>query len=198
MADDATLVQSEDPGAIEDVRALSAKELVERFDIGVDRLDRRVFELTDGDLDWAWPEGDGVGLWPIRVLLGHLADAEISLCHRMRRVVAEPGCEIGAWDDQAFIDAGHYGVVAMTEGGTPSKPAIGADVAVVHTLRKWMTPWLRTLPHQAWSRLGVHPERGPMSVRHLLAYDVWHLERHAWYCNQKVVRLLGTEPAGEG
>lgn len=190
MADDAASVQLQDPGTVEDFRAMSAEQLIERFEIGVDRFDHRVFEVASEDLDRAWPIDAGVGKWPIRVLLGHLADAELSLCHRMRRVVAEPGCEINAWDDQAFIDAGHYGVIAMTEGGTPSTPAIGADVAVIHTLRKWMGPWLKTMPHQAWSRLGVHPERGPMSLRHLLAYDVWHLEHHAWYCNLKVAKLL--------
>ncbi len=191
MADDGVHVQQENPGPVESFRSMVPEVLIERFEIGVDRLDRRVFEVGSADLDRAWPTDAGVGKWPIRVLLGHLADAEISLCHRMRRVVAEPGCEINAWDEQAFIDAGHYGVVAMAEGGTPSTPAIGADVAVIHTLRRWMTPWLRTLPHQVWSRLGVHPEHGPLSLAHMLAYDTWHLEHHAWHCNRKVARLLG-------
>ena len=190
MVDDASQIALADPGSVEDFRAMAAEVLIDRFEIGVDRLDLRVFEVPSEELDRAWLSDAGVGRWPIRVLLGHLADAEISLTHRMRRVVAEPGCELGVWDDQAFIDAGHYGVVAMAEGGSPSSPAIGGDVAVIHTLRRWTGPWLRTIPEAAWSRGGLHPERGPMSLQDLLAYTTWHLERHAWFCNLKVARLL--------
>lgn len=189
---DASQIQIDEPASLAEYRAMPVGELIDRFDIGVDRLDARVFELTPEDLDRAWPLDAGVGKWPIRVLLGHLADAEVSFVHRMRRVVAEPGCELGVWDDNAFIDAGLYGVLSMTEGQAPASPAIGADVAVIHTLRKWVGPWLRTLPLPAWSRLGLHPEHGPLSLRHVLAYDTWHLERHAWFCNLKVDRLLSS------
>ena len=189
---DASRVITEEPAEVDDFRAMATTELIDRFDIGVDRLDSRVFELGGEDLDRAWPIDAGVGKWPIRVLLGHLADAEVSFVHRMRRVVAEPGCEIGVWDDQAFIDAGHYGVVAMTEGEPPASPAIGADVAVIHTLRKWAVPWLRSLPERSWSQQGLHAVRGPMSLHDLLAYDTWHLERHAWFCNRKVEQLLSS------
>ncbi len=184
-------MQTEEPAGVEIYCAMAPGELLEPFEAGVDRLDARVFEVPDEDLDRAWPKDAAVGKWPIRVLLGHLADAELSFAHRMRRVVAEPGCEIGAWDEDAFIDAGHYGVVAMVEGDTPTRPAIGADVALLHTLRKWLGPWLAGLPAEAWERSGLHAQRGPMTLRDLVAYDTWHLERHAWFCNLKVDRLLG-------
>ncbi|MEO1585472.1 MAG: DinB family protein [Planctomycetota bacterium] len=186
---DGDLVQSADPGPVEGLQTLGVPALISRFAIGVDRLDARVFELPSEELDRAWPIEAGVGKWPIRVLLGHLADAELAYVHRMRRVVAEPGCEIALWDEHAFIDAGHYGVVAHAEGGDATRPPIGAAVAVIHTLRGWMGPWLSELPGDAWSKRGLHPERGLMTLRDLLVYDTWHLERHAWRCNQKVAKL---------
>ena len=188
---DAERMQTEEPAGLDSYLAMDRSELIGRFVVGIDRLDGRVFELPSDDLDRAWPRDAGVGKWPIRVLLGHLADAEVSFVHRMRRVVAEPGCELGAWDDEAFIDAGHYGVIATSEGGEATRPPIGAAVAVIHTLRGWMGPWLADLPAEAWTKSGMHPERGPMSLKDILAYDTWHLERHAWFCNLKVAKLTG-------
>ncbi len=46
-------------------------------------------------------------------------------------------------------------------------------------------------------RGGMHPQRGPQTVRGILAYDTWHLEHHARYLNAKVCRLLGPAPAEE-
>ena len=39
-----------------------------------------------------------VGRWPIRVLLGHLADAELVFVHRMRRAVGEAARFVGFSD----------------------------------------------------------------------------------------------------
>ncbi|MEM1072055.1 MAG: DinB family protein [Planctomycetota bacterium] len=181
------------PEGVEAFQASAPADLVDRYTIGVERLDRRVFDLDDDQLDRAWLPSAGVGRWPVRVLLGHLADAEVAFTHRLRRVVAEPGCEVRSWDQQAFIDAGHYGVVAMAEGAQPVAMPIGAAVGTVHTLRAWCGPWLRALPAQAWSRAGLHEERGPLTLVDLLAFDVWHLERHAFFCNAKIDALLGPE-----
>lgn len=169
--------------------AMGPAELLARYRVGVERLDSRAFELSSEDLDRAWGQSAGVGKWPIRVLLGHLADAEVTFVHRMRRVVAEPGSEMGVWDDQAFIDAGLYGVVAMDEGGSAVSPPIGAAVAVLHTLRQWTGLWLADLPESRWRYAGMHPEHGPMTLKDLLAYATWHVEHHGYFCNMKVARL---------
>lgn len=168
----------------ESLAALTNAELIERFDIGVERFDARVFDLADSELDTAFRPESNIGRWPIRVLLGHLADAELSFVHRMRKVVAEDGPTLGAWDEDAFIDAGLYG----TPETGPSLP-IGASVATVHTLRKWTTPWLKTLADAAFQRVGLHTVRGEMTMRTILEYDVWHLEHHAWFLNKKVAKF---------
>lgn len=159
--------------------------MVDRYAVGVENFDRRVFELNDGELDTAFLPDAGVGRWPARVLLGHLADAELAQVHRIRRTVAEEHPVLATWDENAFIDAGLYG----RPGSGADYPA-GAFVAVIHTLRKWAAQWLRTLPEEAWERKALHPERGELTVRLMTAHITWHLEHHAWYLNRKVDLLL--------
>lgn len=177
--------------AISAFQAMSDQDVLARYRVGVERLDRRVFELSDAQLDTAFRPEAGVGRWPARVLLGHVADAEMVFVHRIRRAVGEDGPVFALWDENAFIDRGLYGTPE-----TGSKHPVGAYVATVHTLRLWTGPWLATLPASDWARQGMHPERGPMSVRTILNYATWHLEHHAWYLNAKVRRLLGETSAG--
>lgn len=158
---------------------------VDRYAIGVENFDRRLFELNDAELDTAFFPDAGVGRWPARVLLGHLADAELAQVHRMRRTVAEDHPVLAVWDENAFIDSGLYG----STGSGAHHPA-GAFVAVLHTLRKWNSNWLRTLAAEQWERVALHPERGEQNVRFMLAYLSWHLEHHAWFLNRKIELLL--------
>lgn len=179
-------------GRLQEIRGLDDAALVERYARGVENFDRRIFELSDDQLDLAFLPDAGVGRWPVRVLLGHLADADLSYVHRMRRTVAEDNPLLSAWDENAAVDAGLY-----TGGRYP----IGAFVAVVHTLRRWTAEWLASLTAEQWERQAMHAERGPMTVRKMVQDMTWHLEHHAHYLNLKVDRFLGPpceEPAGGG
>jgi hypothetical protein len=169
--------------------ALSDLELVHRFRRGLEVLDPRLFELSDSQLDAAFLPEAGVGRWPVRVLLGHLADADLFFVQRMRRIVAEDRPVLEAWDEDAFIDAGLYG---GPEGG--GQHPVGGYLAVIHTLRKWAGTWLLTLMPEQFERKGMHPQRGEQSVKTILAYATWHLEHHADFCNRKVVKMLGPMP----
>lgn len=175
----------------ETLATIANQALINRLRVGVERFDRRVFNLSDDQLDMAFLPDAGVGTWPIRVLLGHLADAELAFIQRLRRVVAEQAPILQAWDENAFIDSNlMYGT---PETGPKFPP--GAFVATIHTLRQWTSGWLQTLPPDAFTRIGLHSERGEETFRTILEYDVFHLDHHAWYLNRKVFRMLGT--AGE-
>jgi hypothetical protein len=121
----------------------------------------------------------------VRVLLGHLADAELVFSHRMRRAVAEENPVLAVWDENAFIDAGLY------NGG---RYPIGGFVAAIHTLRRWTSEWLATLTPEQLARQAMHPERGPETVRWMLVLTTWHLEHHARFLNAKVCKMLGPAP----
>lgn len=168
--------------------------LVSRFRLGVENYDPRVVHLTDDQADTAFLEPAGVGRWPCRLLLGHMADADPVWNHRMRRAVAEDGPVFALWDENAFIDSGLYDAPPRSTPGTPSSrrlPTCAAYIAAVHSGRQWIGEWLSTLSADQAARTGMHPDRGPISVRTILELTTWHLEHHAWYLNRKVRKLLG-------
>lgn len=185
------------PQSLDAFLALSPADLLARFVVSVERFDRRVLTLSDEQLDTAFLEGaktqDGVplGRWPVRVLLGHLADAELAFVQRMRRIAAEDQPVLQAWDENAFIDAGIYGT---DQTPAANRQPIAAFIGTVFTLRKWTGEWLRTLEPAAFQRVGLHTTRGEQTLQMILAYDTWHLEHHAAFLNAKVTRFLG--PAG--
>lgn len=171
---------------------LNAQDLIARYRWGVENFDSRVFRLTDEHLDMAWLPDAGVGRWPIRTLLGHLADAEIAFTFRARKALAEENPTVEPWDENAYIDSGLYAL------GTPS---IGGFVAVIYTLRTWTGELLSHLTPAHWQRKCLHPQYGDISVRRIIETTTYHLERHAWFLNAKVERLLGPmpeEPAKQG
>src|SRR5688572_20097729 len=152
-----------------EVGSLPDAELIARYRRGLERFDSRIFELSDEQMDLAFLPDAGVGRWPVRVLVGHLADAELAFTHRMRRAVAEENPVLAVWDENAFIDAGLYA------GG---QYPMGGFIAAIHTLRRWTAEWLATLTPEQLERKALHPERGPLTVRRMLVMTTWHLEHH--------------------
>jgi hypothetical protein len=183
------------PPPVEQFQAMQVDFLLNRFAFGVEHFDRRLVQLKDEQLDMAFLDGvvgaDGqpIGRWPIRVLLGHLADAEVAFTFRMRKVVGEAHPTLEPWDENAFIDSGLYGT-----DRTPAekRQPVGAFIATIFTLRKWTAGWLRTLDPSAFDRKGLHTVRGEQTLKTIIAYDTWHLEHHGVYLNRKINKLTGT------
>ncbi|HED53136.1 MAG TPA: hypothetical protein ENJ00_02915 [Phycisphaerales bacterium] len=168
--------------------------LIERFAIGVQRLDPRAYELDEAMLDTAFRKEAEVGVWPVRMLIGHLADSEIFSTLRLRKTVAEEAPMLEGWDPDAYIDAGLYALRPPAGDGDSPKASIGASTATIHTLRSWTRDWLRTLEPKAWDRRAMHVERGEFTVKRLLALSTWHLEHHAVFLHRKINLLLGSQP----
>lgn len=173
-------------------------DLVVRYRRGIESIDRRVFELSERQIDQAFLPDAGVGTWPVRVLIGHLADADLASVHRMRRIVGETCPVISAWDEHAFIDANVYGNADKPYAPEPEgdearvMQALGGPMAVIHTLRQWASHWLLSLDDSAWHRKALHPERGEMTLRMIVGYDTWHMEHHARFLTQKLDKMVGT------
>jgi DinB superfamily len=192
--------------SLEQIASLDVHELIHRYRLGIENFDRRIFWLDEAQLDTAFLPDAGVGRWPARVLVGHLADAELATVHRIRRAVAEENPLVALWDENAFVDSGLYGRASAARregegaeaGGMPSAAfPLAGFVAVIHTLRRWLAEWLMTLTPAQWDRRILHPERGEITVRRLVAMTTWHLEHHAWYLNAKVEKMLGVDTGEE-
>lgn len=177
-----------------EIRDLDTDTLLSRMLIGLERFDPRVVELDNEQVSQAWLEDAGVGTWPIRVLIGHLADCELVLSHRCRRIIAEDNPTLNLWDEHAFIDGGLYGCT----DGSNLLPPMGGDLAMIHTTRSWSIAMLMQLTDEQWNRQGMHPTNGPVTVRQITNQNCWHLERHAHFLNAKVAKLLGPIPEKTG
>src|SRR5262245_38628025 len=69
---------------------------------------RRIAELvgarSEADLRWSpAPER-----WPAAAIVAHLADAEIVAAYRVRQILASPGVEIQAFDQNKWAEAMRY------------------------------------------------------------------------------------------
>jgi len=182
----------------EELLSMAPEALLMRFRDGVELLDPRVFEMDDEMLDRAYLADAGVGKWPIRVVLGHLADAELVQAWRVRRTLVEDNPVPSTWDEAVFVDSGVYGGGIETAfGGGAICPPTGAFVATVYTLRQWTASTLAIVPREAWERATLHPEFGRLTILDLLAFNTWHLEHHLRFVNRKCELLLGPRPEPE-
>lgn len=190
------------PLSSDELAELPVEELVARFRRGVENFPPRVFHMAEDLLDYGFaPEVAAehkTGLWPIRTLLGHVADAELVYTHRFRRAVAEDSPVNPNWDEQAFLDSGIYtGPIEGERQTMTSPPSIAGFVATIHTLRQWTGEWLEDLAPDQWERRLMHPWFGAMNLKELVALQVWHLEHHARFLSAKVDQLLGPAEVDE-
>lgn len=109
----------------------------------------------------------GPGDWTLAELIAHLADSDLNGAERMKRVIAEDNPTLMAYDESAWARHLDY-------ANTP----IDEAVALFAANRKWMTRILKTLPDEAFARVGNHSETGSLSLAALLAKYVGHLDHH--------------------
>lgn len=108
----------------------------------------------------------GPGTWDVRTLLAHLADVEMVIGVRIRRVLSAPGSRLESFDQDVW--AGRYARL---------EPSLAVEA--FRGLRAWNLALLATLTLDDWLAEGVHPVRGlesvDMMVRLLAGHDLNHL-----------------------
>jgi len=108
--------------------------------------------------------------WSVAEVLAHLADVEIVISWRMRSVLGAPGTSIQAYDQNAWVVAGHY------EKRDPRK-----SVELHRVLREANLALLRSLKPQQWKQYGLHSERGQESIeriaRMVAGHDINHIHQ---------------------
>jgi uncharacterized damage-inducible protein DinB len=105
--------------------------------------------------------------WSATQILGHLLDAEVALAFRMRKLAAEPGAAIVAWDQEKWTDGlGHHRADART-----LLVAYGA-------LRAANLEQVRRLSPAQRAAAGRHPEYGRIRVREMLEHWAEHDLNH--------------------
>ena len=106
--------------------------------------------------------------WSVREILGHLADDELVLGYRMRRVLEKPGGPIDGFDQARWANVLHY---ASDE---PAK-----SVERFRQMRQWNLELFARLSAEEWELFGVHSERGRESLRDMALLYAAHDLNHA-------------------
>ncbi|MGA8442195.1 MAG: DinB family protein [Candidatus Sulfotelmatobacter sp.] len=110
--------------------------------------------------------------WSVSEILAHLADAETVGSFRMRLILGAPGTPIVAFDQDAWVSSGHY------EKRDPRK-----SLELFRALREANLALLKSLTPEQWKHYGMHAERGPESIEHIVrmfaGHDINHLQQIA-------------------
>jgi len=103
-------------------------------------------------------------------VLSHLADAEIALAFRIRKIAAEPRGVLVAWDQDRWADHGGY-------RRTPP----GEALATFAALRRSNLAYVGRLSAAQKRQHGRHPEYGRLTIPQMLAHwaehDLNHLDQ---------------------
>lgn len=93
------------------------------------------------------------GEWSIQQVLIHLADSEVVGYERIRRVIAEDRPPLQAYDEEAWGSNLFY---------HQQDPQLALEL--FRLLRQASTSLFSQLPAQSWERVGLHAEKGEMSL----------------------------------
>jgi hypothetical protein len=108
--------------------------------------------------------------WSVAEILAHLADVEIVVGWRMRSILGAPGTPIQAFNQDAWVTAGHY------EKRDPRK-----SVEQQRAVREANLALLESLSPEQWKHFGQHSERGQESIEYIVrmiaGHDVNHIHQ---------------------
>ncbi|MFB3915395.1 MAG: DinB family protein [Terriglobales bacterium] len=139
-------------------------ELISRYERGIETFDKALEGVSPDLLNRA----PAPGKWSIRQLAIHVAESEMVGCVRLRFIAAEPGSPLKAYDQDKWANLLGY------EQQDPAQAR-----ALFRAVRQATAAMLRTLPLAAWENIGMHEERGAVSLREMVELLTRHAEHHS-------------------
>jgi hypothetical protein len=139
-------------------------ELLEKYRRGPELIAAAMTGAAGSELDYV----PAPGRWSVRQILCHMTDSEIVAAARFRRIIAEEKPSILGYSQDAWalnLDYAHRRVSQAME--------------TFRHIRSWTFELLSSLPEAAWSRTGMHAERGEMSLLEMLRIYARHAEKHS-------------------
>jgi hypothetical protein len=149
-------------------------DLVAQYENGCTELSLAVRGLTDEDMRCRPAADAKVGLWSIHEILVHLADSDGVLADRMKRVIAEDGSPLLAYDENKWMAS-----LAVDKQSTAD------SLALFQLIRKQMVTILRNVPAGAWEHYGIHSEAGKLTLGGLVERANKHLQNHLQFIHKK-------------
>jgi hypothetical protein len=108
-------------------------------------------------------EPEATGKWSVRQLLQHLADSELVWGYRLRTVLAEDRPRLTGYDQDLWAERLRYDDANAAQA-----------VDDFEGLRRSNLRLLAGAPRDAFTRVGVHSERGEESVEHMVRLYAGH------------------------
>ena len=118
------------------------------------------------------------GKWSIAEILAHMADAELVIGYRLRRILADNGTPIRAFNQDAWAETFNY-------ANSDSKTSL----ETFRALRESNLRLLSSVPKSLWKNYGEHQERGRETVEHIVRLIAGHDLNHIAQV-EKIVKSL--------
>jgi hypothetical protein len=96
----------------------------------------------------------------------------------MKRIIAEDRPSLIGADEKRFASALAYHERDLNE-----------ELNIIEQTRRQMARILRTLPLEALTRVGVHNERGPLTLEQMLVTTTNHIVHHVKFIDEKLKAL---------
>jgi uncharacterized damage-inducible protein DinB len=123
------------------------------------------------------------GKWSTLEVTAHLADFDPILATRMKSILAEDKPQLIGADENRFAAALAYHDRDLEE-----------ELAIIERTRSQMARILRKQPEEALQRIGVHNQRGPLTLEQFLTMAGKHITHHVQFIAEKR-RALGLPAA---
>ena len=114
------------------------------------------------------------GKWSTLEVVAHLTDFEPVYADRMKRVIAETNPSLLGADQDKFALALCYQDRDLEE-----------ELKIIEVTRSQMARILRKQPESALQRVGIHNERGPVTLELLLTTVTNHIVHHGKFIQDK-------------
>jgi len=128
-----------------------------------DTLAGLVLQLTDDELMTDYLPGE----WTVNQIVQHVVDAHMQGFFRFKMVLTADMPNFQIYPQAEFAKTPEYELIAIDEA-----------VEALSLLHDRWTLMLGQLDEAAWSRKGVHPVRGEMSLDDMTAMYAAHCETH--------------------
>jgi hypothetical protein len=126
-------------------------------------VESAVAGMNDVQLDTPYRSGG----WTVRQVIHHLADSHLNAFVRMKLILTEESPTLKPYDQDEWAKL----------PDTMHMP-IGHSIGILRGLHERWTVLLRSLPEEAWARIGIHPERGKISIENILITYSGHGAKH--------------------
>lgn len=126
-------------------------------------LKSAVSGLNDQQLDTPYRDGG----WTVRQVVHHLADSHVNAYLRFRWLVTEDHPTIKTYDQDVWAKL------------PDSRLPLNSSLSIIDGLHERWATFLEALPDEAWSRKGMHPEIGEVTLDKLLEIYSGHGPHHA-------------------